>query len=108
MKTGLAAGAVLAGLAVSLLGLHAAEADPSPGNGPPLVGGGASLTLPVMNVIATHALVNGVVQLGTTGRTGCPRLATTSATARAQLIASLQAGDGCVQWFRSTDLDLTP
>jgi ABC-type phosphate transport system substrate-binding protein len=119
-KNRLAFAAISAGLVTSLLGMGAAQADPT---GPPtprvLVGVGSDTVQDVMNQIANDVVISGVKQIGSynatgsatfdTGKAGCSAVARPngSGAGRAALLASLTAGDGCIQFARSSSLTLT-
>ena len=114
-KSRLAIAAISAGLVTSLLGMGAAQADPT---GPPtpraLVGVGSDTTQDVMNQIANDVLFNNARVIGSYNATGSPTFDTgkagCSAVARPNgsgagvtaLDQSLTAGDGCLQFARSS------
>ena len=81
-----------------------AHADPV-GSPTVMVGVGAADTQAVMNAILTRAGYT-----VTNSSAPCTNAAHPlgSASGRAALLASLQAGDGCIQYSRSMVLDLTP
>ncbi|BEP13792.1 substrate-binding domain-containing protein [Acidothermaceae bacterium B102] len=119
-KNRLAFAAISAGLVTSLLGMGAAQADPSGAPSPrALVGVGSDTTQDVMNQIANDVVISGVKQIGSfnatgsatfnTGKAGCSAVARPngSGAGRAALLASLTAGDGCIQFSRSSSLTLT-
>ncbi|MDX6229120.1 MAG: hypothetical protein QOI76_2510 [Frankiales bacterium] len=119
-KNRLAVAAISAGLVTSLLGMGAAQADPTGAPTPrALVGVGSDTTQDVMNAVANDVVIAGVKQIGSfnatgsatfnTGKAGCSTVARPngSGAGRAALLNSLNAGDGCIQFSRSSSLTLT-
>jgi hypothetical protein len=111
------------GLAGSILGASAAQADPT---GAPtfrqLAGVGSDTTTPIMNALSNLVTINGTKVIGSYDATGSPTIQTQSSSTciinrpngsgagRAALLASLEAnggaGDGCLQYSRSSSLNL--
>ena len=109
------------GLAGSILGASAAQADPT---GSPtfrqLAGVGSDTTTPVMNALSNLITVNGTKVIGSYDATGSATIQTQatgctlnrpngSGAGRAALLASLEAnngaGDGCLQFSRSSSVN---
>jgi ABC-type phosphate transport system substrate-binding protein len=85
-----------------------------------LAGVGSDTTTPVMNALSNDITINGVKVIGSYDATGSAAIATQAAAAcqalarpngstagRNALLASLAAGDGCLQFSRSSSLNLT-
>jgi ABC-type phosphate transport system substrate-binding protein len=119
-KNRLAVAAISAGLLTSLLGMGAAQADPSGTPSPrALVGVGSDTTTNVMNAIANDVQIGGVKQIGSfdatgsatinTGKSGCSAVARPngSGAGRSALVASLNSATQCIQFSRSSSEDLT-
>ena len=119
-KNRLAIAAISAGLMTSLLGVGAAQADPTGAPSPrALVGVGSDTVQDVMNQISNDVVIGGVKQIGSynatgsatfnTGKAGCSAVARAngSGAGRTALLNSLNAGDGCIQFSRSSSLTLT-
>jgi ABC-type phosphate transport system substrate-binding protein len=119
-KNRLAVAAISAGLVTSLLGMGAAQADPSGAPTPrALTGVGSDTIQDVMNQVANDVTIGGAKQIGSwnatgsatfnTGKAGCSAVARPngSGAGRAALLTSLNAGDGCIQFARSSSLTLT-
>jgi ABC-type phosphate transport system substrate-binding protein len=117
-KNRLAVAAISAGLMTSLLGMGAAQADPTGAPTPRvLVGVGSDTTQDVMNQVANDVTIGGVKQIGSfnatgsatinTGKAGCSAVARPngSGAGRTALLNSLTAGDGCIQFARSSSLN---
>ncbi len=118
-KNRMAVLAISAGLVTSMLGMGAAQADPTGAPTPrALTGVGSDTTQDLMNFIADDVKIGGVKQIGSwnatgsatfnTGKAGCAAVTRPngSGAGRAALIASLNAGDGCIQFSRSSSLSL--
>lgn len=121
-KTRLAAVLIGGGMVSSTLGLSGiASADPS---GTPtyrqLAGVGSDTTQDVMNSIANNVTISGVKVLGSYDAFGSATITTKSATActnmarpngssagRTALLNSLNAGDGCLDFARSSALNIS-
>lgn len=113
--------AVIGAVGLFVLGAAgAAQADPS---GSPqyrqLAGVGSDTTTPVMNALSNDLTINGTKVLGSYDATGSATVATQAAAAcqaiarpngsgagRTALLASLAAKDGCLQYSRSSSLNL--
>jgi ABC-type phosphate transport system substrate-binding protein len=108
------------GLAVTAFGASSALADPS---GPPqfrqLAGVGSDTVQGVENALANSVNIGGTKVLGSYDATGTATIATQASAAcqaitrpngsgagRAALLTSLQANDGCIQYSRSSSLNL--
>jgi ABC-type phosphate transport system substrate-binding protein len=120
-KNRLAVAAIGAGLVTSLLGMGAAQADPTGAPTPRALNGvGSDTTQDVMNQIAQDVQIGGVKQIGSFNATGSATIAPTSTCSlarpngsgagRTALLNSLSAnggaGDGCVQFARSSSLNV--
>ena len=120
-KNRLAVGAIGAGLVISLLGMGAAQAEPSGAPSPRALNGvGSDTTQDVMNQVANDVQIGGVKQLGSFNATGSATITTKpgctlnrpngSGAGRTALLNSLSAnggaGDGCLQWARSSSLNV--
>lgn len=116
-KNRLAFAAISAGLVTSLLGMGAAQADPTGAPTPRALNGvGSDTTQDVMNAISNTVVIGGVKQIGSFDATGSatitPKAGCTitrpngSGAGVAALSASLNAnggaGDGCLQFARSS------
>jgi ABC-type phosphate transport system substrate-binding protein len=120
-KNRLAIAAISAGLVTTLLGMGAAQADPTGAPSPrALVGVGSDTVQDVMNQISNDVVIGGVKQLGSfnatgsatinTGKAGCSAVPRPngSGAGRTALLNSLTTGDptfGCVQFARSSSLN---
>jgi ABC-type phosphate transport system substrate-binding protein len=106
------------GLAATVLGASSAQADPS---GTPtyreLAGVGSDTTTPVMDALANTITIGGTKVLGSYDATGSVPIQTQASSAcvfaarpngsgagRTALLASLEAGDGCLQFARSSSV----
>jgi ABC-type phosphate transport system substrate-binding protein len=110
-----------AGLLVMLVAGGSASADPSgPPTYRPLAGVGSDTTTPVMNALSNDITINGSKVIGSYDATGSATIATQQAAAcqaiarpngstagRNALLQSLAANDGCLQFSRSSSLNLT-
>jgi ABC-type phosphate transport system substrate-binding protein len=118
--TRLALALICAGIAVPMIG-STAFADPT---GTPtyrqLAGVGSDTTQDVMNAMATAITIGGVKVLGSYNATGSATIATKATAAcaavarpngsgagRTALLNSLTAADGCLDWSRSSSLNVT-